>query len=144
MSRSKNISGGGPRSEPLAFSHDIDLNLRDYFPYYEESNHPFKLTTGHSFSQRSDAKLVPIVGPARGVCLPYNIVFKICCALVQHGCIPGPVLDSKFYELLDPQRRDLASIEYVLEKLYYLKECCYEPVKWIPAISLHIIIATKK
>ncbi|GJV96678.1 probable RNA-dependent RNA polymerase 1, partial [Tanacetum coccineum] len=131
----------------LELSHDVDLNLGDYFPYYEESNRPFNLRTGHSFSQRSDPKLVPIVGPARGVCLPYNIIFKIC-ALVQHGCIPGSLLDSKFYELLDPQRRDLASIEYVLEKLYYLKDCCYEPVKWIteeyrknsrlraPAISL--------
>ncbi|GJZ55094.1 probable RNA-dependent RNA polymerase 1, partial [Tanacetum coccineum] len=131
----------------LELSRDVDLNLGDYFPYYEESGRPFNLKTGHSFSQRSDTKLVPIVGPALGVCLPYNIVFKIC-ALVQHGCIPGPVLDSKFYELLDPQRRDVASVEYVLEKLYYLKDCCYEPVKWIteeyrknsrlraPAISL--------
>ncbi|GJY24251.1 probable RNA-dependent RNA polymerase 1 [Tanacetum coccineum] len=114
----------------LELSRDVDLNLGDYFPYYEESGRPFNLKTGHSFSQRSDTKLVPIVGPALGVCLPYNIVFKIC-ALVQHGCIPGPVLDSKFYELLDPQRRDVASVEYVLEKLYYLKDCCYEPVKWI-------------
>ncbi|GJV96681.1 probable RNA-dependent RNA polymerase 1 [Tanacetum coccineum] len=109
------------------YASDVDLNLGDYFPYYEESGRPFNLKTGHSFSQRSDTKLVPIVGPALGVCLPYNIVFKIC-ALVQHGCIPGPVLDSKFYELLDPQRRDVASVEYVLEKLYYLKDCCYEPV----------------
>lgn len=81
---------------------------------------------GHSFSKNLD--LVPIVGPT--FYLPYNIVFKIC-ALVQHGCIPGPLLDSSFFELLDPQRRHIGSIEYVLEKLYYVKDCCYDPIRWI-------------
>ncbi|KAI3817148.1 hypothetical protein L1987_10937 [Smallanthus sonchifolius] len=99
-----------------------------YFPYYEESNHPFKLVTGHSFSNNLD--LVPVVGPTQGYCLPFNIVFKIC-ALVQHGCIPGPVLDANFFALLDPQRRDIGSIEYVMEKLYFSKDCCYDPVRLI-------------
>nr|XP_043632861.1 probable RNA-dependent RNA polymerase 1 [Erigeron canadensis] len=130
----------------LELSHDVDdLNFARYFPYFEESKRPFRLVTGHSYSQNLD--LVPIVGPTRGYYLPYNIVFKIC-ALVQHGCLPGPVLNDSFFELLDPQRRNIASIEYVLEKLYYLKECCYDPVRWIteeyrkqnrlrsPAISL--------
>nr|XP_043614737.1 probable RNA-dependent RNA polymerase 1 [Erigeron canadensis]XP_043614738.1 probable RNA-dependent RNA polymerase 1 [Erigeron canadensis] len=113
----------------LEIPHDTDLpNLADYFPYYSESKRPFRLVTGHSFSR--NLELVPIVGPTRGTYLPYDIVFKIC-SLVQHGCIPGPVLDARFFELLDPQRRDIVSIEYVLEKLYFLKDCCYDPVRWI-------------
>ncbi|KAK9063788.1 hypothetical protein SSX86_017660 [Deinandra increscens subsp. villosa] len=115
-----------------------------YFPYCEESRNRFKLETGRSFSQNS--KLVPIVAPTQ-VYLPFNIVFKIC-SLVQHGCIPGPVLDANFFALLDPQRRDIKAIEYVMEKLYFLKDCCYDPVRLIteeyrkkkrirsPAISL--------
>ncbi|KAK1416231.1 hypothetical protein QVD17_32020 [Tagetes erecta] len=125
---------------------DVDPpDLRRYFPYCEESNHPFNLETGRSFSQSLD--LVPVVGPTRGYYLPFNIIFKIC-ALVQHGCIPGPVLDASFFALLDPQRRNIQAIEYVLEKLYFLKACCYDPVRLIteeyrrnkrlraPAISL--------
>ncbi|KAI3734096.1 hypothetical protein L6452_13558 [Arctium lappa] len=113
----------------LELSHGVEIpNLRSYFPYYEESNRPFYVVTGHSFSQNLD--LVPIVGPARGLNIPYKIVFKVC-SLVQHGCIPGPVLDANFFELLDPQRRDIASIDYVLEKLYYQKDCIYDPVRWI-------------
>ncbi|XP_076914711.1 putative RNA-dependent RNA polymerase 1 [Bidens hawaiensis] len=121
-------------------------DLENYFPYnYEETNHPFQLVTGQSFSESLD--LVPIVGPTQGYYLPFNIVFKIS-SLVQHGCIPGPVLDARFFALLDPQRHRIESIEYVLEKLYFLKNCCYDPVRLIteeykknkrlksPAISL--------
>ncbi|KAI3817112.1 hypothetical protein L1987_10901 [Smallanthus sonchifolius] len=130
----------------IELPHNVEPpDLDRYFPYYEESNHPFKLVTGHSFSNNLD--LVPVVGPTQGYYLPFNIVFKIC-ALVQHGCIPGPVLDANFFALLDPQRRDIGSIEYVMEKLYFSKDCCYDPVRLIteeyrknkrlrsPAISL--------
>ncbi|KAI3778791.1 hypothetical protein L2E82_08176 [Cichorium intybus] len=111
----------------LELPHDVDLpNLARYFPYYAENNRQFKLMTGRSFSQNLD--LVPIVSPTRY--LPYKIVFKIC-SLVQHGCIPGPQLNADFYELLDPQKRDIGCIEYVLEKVYFLKDCCYDPVRWI-------------
>ncbi|GKC45115.1 probable RNA-dependent RNA polymerase 1 [Tanacetum coccineum] len=42
----------GQSSHPcLELSRDVDLNLGDYFPYYEESGRPFNLKTGHSFSQ---------------------------------------------------------------------------------------------
>ncbi|XP_071691335.1 probable RNA-dependent RNA polymerase 1 [Rutidosis leptorrhynchoides] len=113
----------------LELSHNDELpNLSRYFPYFEESKRPFNLVSGCCFSENLD--LVPIVGPPRGSYLPYNIVFKIC-ALVQHGCVPGPVLGSRFFQLLDPQNRDIGAIEYVLEKLYYLKDCCYDPVRWI-------------
>ncbi|KAI3817662.1 hypothetical protein L1987_11458 [Smallanthus sonchifolius] len=75
-------------------------------------------------------------------------IYQKISALVQHGCIPGPVLDASFFALLDPQRRDIESIEYVMEKLYFSKDCCYDPVRLIteeyqknkrlrsPAISL--------
>ncbi|KAJ0538810.1 putative RNA-directed RNA polymerase [Helianthus annuus] len=131
----------------IELPHAVELpDLGCYFPYYEESNQPFNLVTGRSFSK--NIELVPIVGPNEGYYnLPFNIVFKIC-ALVQHGCIPGPVLNADFYALLDPRRRDIQSIEYVMEKLYLSKVCCYDPVRLIieeyrknkrlrsPAISL--------
>ncbi|KAL4575651.1 hypothetical protein LXL04_022502 [Taraxacum kok-saghyz] len=141
-----NFSIGQSSHLCLELPRDVDLpNLAHYFPDYEESNRQFSLVAGHSFSQNLD--LVPIVGPTPPRRLPFKIVFKIC-TLVQHGCIPGPLVNSAFFELLDPQRRDIGSIEYVVEKLYYLKDSCYDPVKWItdeyrhnnrlrsPAISL--------
>nr|XP_043614354.1 probable RNA-dependent RNA polymerase 1 [Erigeron canadensis] len=129
----------------LELPHYADLsNLASHFQSYAESKRPFRLVPGHSFTQ--NLELVPIVGPTRGSYLPYNVVYKIC-ALVQHGCIPGPVLDDNFFKLLKPQRRD-ASIEYALDELFRLEDCCYDPARWIteeyrkknrlrsPAISL--------
>ncbi|KAL6541152.1 hypothetical protein OROMI_025035 [Orobanche minor] len=113
----------------LEFSRGVEIpNLDRYFPYYEQSSRPFHLVTGQSFSKNLD--LVPIVGPPWGLDLPYKIVFKVC-SLVQHGCIPGSVLDANFYELLDPEKRDIALIDYVVEKLFYQKNCIYDPVRWI-------------
>ncbi|KAL6569740.1 hypothetical protein OROMI_014254 [Orobanche minor] len=113
----------------LEFSRGVEIpNLDRYFPYYEQSSRPFHLVTRQSFSKNLD--LVPIVGPPWGLDLPYKIVFKVC-SLVQHGCIPGPVLDANFYELLDPEKRDIALIDYVVEKLLYQKNCIYDPVRWI-------------
>ncbi|KAJ0538806.1 putative RNA-directed RNA polymerase [Helianthus annuus] len=129
----------------IEIPHNVDLPDLSSFPNYKESNHPFNLVTGYSFSKNMD--LVPMVGPTQGYNLPFNIVFKIC-ALVQHGCIPGPVLDDDFFALLDPQKHAIESIEYVMKKLYLLKDCCYDPVRFItqeyqndkklrsPAISL--------
>ncbi|KAI7725319.1 hypothetical protein M8C21_029667, partial [Ambrosia artemisiifolia] len=77
-----------------------------------------------------DCEEIPIVGPTQGYYLPFKIVFKIC-SLVQHGCIPGPVLDDYFFALLDPQRRDVEAIDYVMEKLYFSKDSCYDPVRFI-------------
>lgn len=71
-----------------------------------------------------------MVTPPPGFCLPYNIFFKIN-SLVQSGCLPGPLLDESFYELVDPRKINIAYIEHALEKLFRLKECCYEPVVWL-------------
>ncbi|CAK9168826.1 unnamed protein product [Ilex paraguariensis] len=103
-------------------------NFHENFPYYKESASQFTLVNGYTFSNNSD--LVPIVGPPGGLELPYKILFKIC-SLVQHGCLPGPALDINFFRLVDPQRMDIGCIEHALEKLYLLKECCYDPVRWI-------------
>ncbi|KAI7995264.1 RNA-dependent RNA polymerase 1 [Camellia lanceoleosa] len=86
------------------------LNFSEYFPYYKENEGPFILESGFTFSCNLD--LVPIVGPPHGLDdLPYKILFKIC-ILVQQGCLAGPTLDNKFYQL-------------------HSKECCYEPVRWL-------------
>ncbi|KAA8529775.1 hypothetical protein F0562_034125 [Nyssa sinensis] len=98
------------------------------FAYYKENERQFILESGFTFSHNFD--LVPIMGPPQGCELPYKILFKIC-SLVQHGCIPGPALDINFFRLVDPQRMDISCIEHALEKLYYLKNCCYEPVSWL-------------
>ncbi|CAA2977995.1 probable RNA-dependent RNA polymerase 1 [Olea europaea subsp. europaea] len=103
-------------------------NFRDNFAYFKESESQFSLETGSPFCHNSS--LVPILNPPEGIELPCNILFKIC-NLVQNGCLPGPNLDDNFFRLVDPQRIDIGYIEYALEKLYNLKECCYDPVSWL-------------
>ncbi|KAG6764321.1 hypothetical protein POTOM_031786 [Populus tomentosa] len=102
-------------------------NFNENFFYYKENEGTFVLESGSTFSRNLD--LVPIVGPSSGVNLPYNILFRVN-LLVQNGCLAGSVLDDIFYRLVDPNRMPVRCIEYALEKLYHLKECCYEPSKW--------------
>ncbi|XP_044505487.1 probable RNA-dependent RNA polymerase 1 [Mangifera indica] len=101
--------------------------LKDFF-FYKESPGKFSLKKGSTFSCNSD--LVPIISPPQGIDLPFKILFKIN-SLIQHGCIPGPVLDVKFFRFFDPSRMDIAFIEHALEKLFNLRECCYDPVSWL-------------
>lgn len=103
-------------------------NWRENFSYYEENDGKFNLESGSSFSQ--NLHLVPILGPPQGYNLPFKILFKIN-TLVQNGCLSGPTLDTNFFRLVDPQRINMSFIEHALEKLYHLKECCYEPVRWL-------------
>ncbi|KAK2635559.1 hypothetical protein Ddye_030351 [Dipteronia dyeriana] len=103
-------------------------NFQDHFPYYKESEGSFDLESGSAYS--NNFQLVPIVGPPYGVDLPYEILFKIN-LLVQNGCLSGPTLDSNFYRFVDPRRFNLTFIEHALDKLCYLKECCYEPSVWL-------------
>ncbi|KAK6157785.1 hypothetical protein DH2020_012033 [Rehmannia glutinosa] len=103
-------------------------NFKDSFVFYKESQDPFRLETGVPFA--ANLALVPIVHPPRGLELPYRILFKVC-GLVQTGCLPGPKLDTNFFRLVDPKRFDIRYIEHALEKLYYIKECCYDPVAWL-------------
>ncbi|KAL2546052.1 RNA-dependent RNA polymerase 1 [Forsythia ovata] len=113
----------------LQLPHRMKLpNFADNFAYYEESESQFSLETGSPFCHNSS--LVPILHPPEGIKLPCNILFKIC-TLVQYGCLPGPNLDANFFRLVDPQIIDVGYIEYALEKLYNLKECCYDPVSWL-------------
>ncbi|GLT69006.1 hypothetical protein SLA2020_411920 [Shorea laevis] len=103
-------------------------NFQENFPYYKESEGRYVLESGSTFSCNLD--LVPIVGPPPGVDLPYDILFKIN-MLVQNGYLAGPTLDNSFYRLVDPRKVNIAHIEHALEKLYHLKECCYEPSRWL-------------
>ncbi|PON45921.1 RNA-dependent RNA polymerase-type [Parasponia andersonii] len=103
-------------------------NLRDGFVYYKEDEGEFSLEKGSPFSSSSD--LVPIVVPPHGIYLPYKILFKIN-SLVQHGCLPGETLDRKFFRLVDPRRIKIEYIECALDKLYQLKDCCYDPIRWL-------------
>ncbi|PIM98009.1 RNA-directed RNA polymerase QDE-1 [Handroanthus impetiginosus] len=103
-------------------------NFRDDFVCYKESETPFRLETAAPYSRNST--LVPIVHPPRGHELPYKIIFKVC-SLVQSGCLSGPNLDANFFRLVNPQRYNITYIEHALEKLYYSKECCYDPVTWL-------------
>jgi RNA-dependent RNA polymerase len=104
-----------------------EAQLPIFLPY-EENEGQFVLQEGSSFSCNSG--LVPIVNPPPGFNLPYKILFKIN-SLVQDGCLPGPTIDINFCQLVDPQRQRLEYIESALEKLHHLKECCYEPVRWL-------------
>ncbi|XVE91802.1 hypothetical protein REPUB_Repub01dG0043000 [Reevesia pubescens] len=125
----------------LELPHYLELpNFRENFAYYKENEDRLVLEGGSSYS--CNLSLVPIVGPSLGVDLPFEILFKVN-LLVQNGCIPGPALDASFYRLVDPCRIDKVYIDYALEKLYYLKECCYEPSRWLRK-QYKIYITSKK
>ncbi|XP_041014135.1 RNA-dependent RNA polymerase 1-like [Juglans microcarpa x Juglans regia] len=111
----------------LPYGHQLP-DFRENFAYYKESEGRYILESGSTFSCNLD--LVPIVGPSPGVDLPYEILFKIN-SLVQHGCLSGPTLDVRFYRLVNPRTINIACIEYALEKLSHIKECCYDPLMWL-------------
>ncbi|XP_022776584.1 RNA-dependent RNA polymerase 1-like [Durio zibethinus] len=113
----------------LELPHYLKLpNFRENFAYYKENEGKLVLESGSSYS--CNLSLVPIVGPSLGVNLPFEILFKVN-LLVQNGYIPGPVLDARFYRLVDPRRIKKVYIDHALEKLYYQKECSYEPSRWL-------------
>ncbi|KAK2654463.1 hypothetical protein Ddye_014319 [Dipteronia dyeriana] len=101
--------------------------LKEFF-YYEESEEEFILERGSSFSCNSDR--VPIINPPQDIVLPFKILFKIN-LLVHHGCLPGPLVDDWFFRFVDPSRLNIACIEHALEKLFHLRECCYDPLNWL-------------
>jgi len=86
------------------------------------------LERGLPFSCNLD--VVPIVAPPRGINIPFDIMFKVN-ALVQHGCLSGSELDNDFYRLVDPLKMTNDCVEHALEKLYYSKDFCYEPARWL-------------
>jgi RNA-dependent RNA polymerase len=99
----------------------------DFFSYMENEG-PFVLKEGSTLSCSSG--LVPIVNPPQGFDLPYKILFKIN-SLIQHGYLPGQAIDVNFYELVDPKRVPSLYIERALDELSHLKDCCYEPERWL-------------
>ncbi|OWM90725.1 RNA-dependent RNA polymerase 1-like [Punica granatum] len=103
-------------------------DLRDFPENFATYKGTFAMKSGSSFSR--NLNLAPTVEFSMGVDIPYKILFKIN-LLVQKGCLPGPCLDSSFYRLVNPHRVDITFIEYALEKLCYLKECCYHPKRWL-------------
>lgn len=103
-------------------------NFRENFAFYEEDDSHFLLETGSTFSSNQD--IVPIIGSPQGVDLPFDVLFKVSC-LVQNGCLSGPTLDKNFFQLVDPCRTSNIFVEIALDRLFHLKECCYEPVKWL-------------
>lgn len=115
----------------LQFRRGVRLpNFEESFFHYAERENNITLQTGFTFFVSQKSALVPNVQPPEGISIPYKILFKIS-SLVQHGCIPGPALNVYFFRLVDPRRRNVACIEHALEKLYYIKECCYDPVRWL-------------
>ncbi|KAG6670426.1 hypothetical protein I3843_Q065700 [Carya illinoinensis] len=104
-----------------------ELNLA--FVHYKENEDQFGLMEGSPYSCSSG--LVPIVNPPTGFDLPYKILFKIN-SLIHHGCVPGPAIVDGFYRLVDPKRIEKREyIDRALYKLFHLKDCCFEPVKWL-------------
>lgn len=116
-------------------------NLKNICVDYRESEKPLILEDGVPFCANLD--LVPIVQPPPGHELPFRLLFKVC-RLVQNGYLPGPKLDKEFFKQLNtrvkghavkdglnPKTIDTTYLEHVLDKLFYLKECCYDPVSWL-------------
>ncbi|KAE8654453.1 RNA-dependent RNA polymerase 1 [Hibiscus syriacus] len=96
--------------------------------FYKKVEDHFLLQEGSTFSSNTD--LVPIINPPTTIHIPYNILFKVN-SLVQNGFLPPTALDSRFFESVDPNRIDTVFIEHALEKMFSLKDCFYEPVKWL-------------
>ncbi|KAI3858332.1 hypothetical protein MKW92_004084 [Papaver armeniacum] len=103
-------------------------NFRENFHYYTEDKGWFTMQPGSTVSRSSD--LVPVVGPPGGHQLRYDILFKVN-SLVQNGCLSGQTLDANFFRMVDPCSHPVNHIMCALEKLFHLKDCCYEPVKWL-------------
>ncbi|KAL5721912.1 RNA-directed RNA polymerase [Ranunculus cassubicifolius] len=113
----------------LEFAPDYKLpRFRESFYYYKEVEGNFHLESGSPYSSSLDH--VPIVHPPQEYELPFGILFKIN-ALVQSGYLAGPNLDASFYDLVNPKHVPTSHIERALDKLYSLKECCYEPTQWL-------------
>ncbi|KAK3217852.1 hypothetical protein Dsin_011822 [Dipteronia sinensis] len=107
---------------------DVVPKIRKDFFYYEEGEEEFILERGSSFSCNS--YLVPNIDPPQDIVLPFKILFKIN-LLVHHGCLPGPLVDDLFFRFVAPSRFNTVEIEYVLEKVFHLRECCYDPINWL-------------
>ncbi|CAL0318586.1 unnamed protein product [Lupinus luteus] len=103
-------------------------NLKENFAHYELSERQYTLESGLPLYRNSC--LAPIVTSPQHINIPYDILFKVN-SLVQHGCVAGCALDNGFYHLVDPCRMNLAFIEHALEKMYHLKEFCYNPTNWL-------------
>nr|GMC46456.1 probable RNA-dependent RNA polymerase 1 [Ipomoea batatas] len=103
-------------------------NFNHSFTNYNETKSQFYLGDGSSYS--SNSSLGPIVNLPSGLDLPFKVVFKIC-SLVQRGYIPRPALDEKFFQSVDPKRFEIERIEFALEKMQRLKDCCYDPTKLV-------------
>ncbi|KAK7274020.1 hypothetical protein RIF29_15090 [Crotalaria pallida] len=103
-------------------------NLSENFAHYEQSERQYTLESGLPLYRKLG--LAPIVTSPQDIEIPYDILFKVN-SLVQHGCVAGCALNNDFYHLVDPCRMELAFIEHALEKMYHLKEFCYEPSKWL-------------
>ncbi|RZC80982.1 hypothetical protein C5167_043556, partial [Papaver somniferum] len=113
-------------------------NFRENFHYYTEDEGWFRMQRGSTVSRSLD--LVPVVAPPDGHKLPYDILFKVN-SLVQSGYLSGPTLDANFFRMVDPQSHSVNHIICALEKLFYLKDCCYEPVKWLSEQYLEYLSA---
>ncbi|KAF5197057.1 RNA-dependent RNA polymerase [Thalictrum thalictroides] len=102
--------------------------IREYFHYYKESSSDFVAEDGSTFSH--NLLHGPTVNSSDGLELPYAINFKVN-SLVQNGCLAGPTLDAAFFRLVHPRYSPINLIECALEKLYHIKDCCYDPVTWL-------------
>ncbi|XP_044489068.1 probable RNA-dependent RNA polymerase 1 [Mangifera indica] len=98
------------------------------FAYYKETEGKFVVKRGSTSSCNSDH--VPIVSPPQGSNLPFRILFKIN-MLVQHGYIPRPAVDEKFFRMVQPHRRNVVFVEHALETLFHSRQYCFKPRRWL-------------
>ncbi|KAI3883153.1 hypothetical protein MKW92_030412 [Papaver armeniacum] len=103
-------------------------NFRENFHYYTEDEGWFTMHPGSTVSRSLD--LVPVVAPPDGHKLQYDILFKVN-SLVQSGYLSAQKLDANFFRMVDPLSHSVNHIICALENLFDLKDCCYEPVKWL-------------
>jgi len=111
----------------LSQNNEVPNFCQHYRNYYKVDD-TFNLVKQLDFS--SKLNFVPMVILPEGFNLPYKILFKIN-SLVQHSCLPLQAIDTNLFHMVDPQRIKFEYIESALNKLYQMKECCYDPVQWL-------------
>ncbi|XP_050222842.1 probable RNA-dependent RNA polymerase 1 [Mercurialis annua] len=92
----------------------------------KEVEEKIELEHGEAFSDNED--LVPIVTPPSGECIPFQIVYQVN-SLMHNGCLVR--VDANFFKHINSFELSFEFLQQTFEKLFYKKECCYNPLSWI-------------
>ncbi|KAI3947021.1 hypothetical protein MKW92_024934 [Papaver armeniacum] len=115
-------------------------NFRENFHYYTEDEGWFTMQPSSTVSRSLD--LVPFVEPLTDISC--DMIF--CLRLIPWFSLAaflGQRLTQNFFHMVDPFSHSVNYIICALEKLFHLKDCCYEPVNWLSKQYLEYSLSAK-